>query len=63
MNWSNLKENKCPNDGELLRWGREDGNLYYGCGFSISERRLIQITTSQVTEDLERKWDKEEDDL
>lgn len=32
-----------------------------GCGFAIREKRYSEIVNSQITQDLQDKWDQEEE--
>ena len=65
MKWNNLKENKCPQcdkDFMLNLTTYPLGNtqmLAHGCGFRIRESRYAQIVNSQITQDLEDKWNQE----
>jgi hypothetical protein len=67
MNWSNLKRNLCPKCDEDFTKGIEietiptqlDTMLRHVCGFQIRESRMTQIVNSQITQDLQDKWDNE----
>jgi len=63
MKWINLKLNACPNCGRGFNFYsfQEKGLIRCGnCDFSISEKRYSEIVNSQITKQLEDKWDKEE---
>lgn len=72
MKWSNLKENKCPQcdkdftKGMLVTMEEDflgdtpaEKFISHSCGFKIRESRYSQIVNSQITQDLEDKWNKE----
>lgn len=62
MIWQNLKLNKCPNCGK--DFGKSAGfsaiMIECSCGFKIGFKRMEQIISSQITKDLEEKWDQEQ---
>lgn len=64
MNWLNLKSNACPQCGKefnafsfqikgVIRCGN--------CRYTIREHRYAEIVHSQVTKELEEKWNQEEE--
>lgn len=58
MNWSKLKENKCPKCGHDLIVGLEQttgGLILCTCGFKISPKRMREIVTQQVTKSIDRE--------
>lgn len=62
MKWSNLKLNKCPKcDKEFgfQAFSAKKGFIICACGFGISESRFGEIVHSQVTQQLQDKWDGE----
>lgn len=70
MNWSNLKDNKCPKcNKDFSIWyaiesvNGDDQLLRHPCGFKIWTSKFSQIVNSQITKDLENKWNKEQEEL
>jgi len=61
MKWSNLKQNICPQCNKKFSYSSflRAGYIECGCGFAIRETRYSEIVNSQITKDLEDKWDKE----
>lgn len=65
IKWINLKSNKCPKCGKDLQWSDEPENMNCGtgffcsCGFSIREKTFRKIVNSQITNQLEKEWNKE----
>jgi hypothetical protein len=68
MKWSNLKQNKCPKcDKDFMIGLKQEGRslctiFIHPCGFKIRELRWSQIVNNQITQDLEDKWNKEEEE-
>lgn len=58
MIWKNLKENKCPQCNKNLNWNRV-GYLDCSCGFMIRNTRAEEIIGSQITKELEDKWNRD----
>ena len=69
MKWNNLKLNKCPKCGKDLQWAptSRDGLTpakemhkksfsYCSCGFTISDKRMKEIITSQVDRTIESHY-------
>ncbi len=57
MEWSNLRENKCPACGKEFGWmAFQTANVIIcpntKCDFKISHRRYTEIVSSQVTKTL-----------
>lgn len=65
MKWSNLKQNLCPQCDKKFSYGsfQRAGYIECDCGFAIREKRYSEIVNSQITQDLEDKWDSEVQDL
>lgn len=69
MKWQNLKQNKCPKCERDIWRGLEvsdiigtfDRMMRHSCGFQIRESKYRQIVNSQITAELEKKWDAEEE--
>lgn len=63
MNWQNLKENKCPNCSKAFNYRAFSAVPNYikcpDCSFIISNHRMEQIVNSQITQDLQDKWNLE----
>lgn len=61
MNWNNLKQNKCPSCDKPFKYSsfQQKGFITCSCGFTIREKRYSEIVNSQITKDLEDKWNKE----
>ncbi len=72
LNWKNLKENKCPQCDRDFTVGmsmefRQDflsekpaeKFITHKCGFAVSERQYSQVVNSQITAELEEKWNNE----
>lgn len=55
MNWSNLREHKCPKCGVPLASGLLDLYIYCVCGFTISHKRyeeiMVDMTRPKIKED------------
>jgi hypothetical protein len=69
MKWSNLKKNACPKCDKDWAYDIVEAiisgvsYLKHGCGFMIRQARYSQIVNSQVTTDLERKLQQEQDEM
>lgn len=50
MNWSNLREHKCPQCSTLLQMGAMDLYINCQCGFSIALTRYEEIMTNMTME-------------
>lgn len=63
MKWYNLKQNKCPNcDKPIVGYHFFPGNLMkHPCGFVISVKKFSLIVSSQITQELEDKWNEEQE--
>ena len=64
MKWQNLKQNKCPKCNKTFgtaAFSQQLGFIICSCGFKISNKRFSEIVNSQVTSDLEKKWDAEQE--
>lgn len=66
MTWKNLKENKCPKcDGDFGYLAFSEPSYINcpkkGCGFRISHKRYTEIVNSQVNQDLQDKWDAQQE--
>lgn len=61
MKWFNLKKNKCPQCDKVFGFSsfRVKGLVTCDCGFKIRESRYSEIVNSQITKDLENKWNNE----
>jgi len=61
MKWFNLKQNKCPQCDKLFGFlsFNVKGLVTCPCGFKIRENRYTEIVNSQITRDLEKKWDED----
>lgn len=55
MNWSNLREHKCPQCNKIFSSGALDLYIYCDCGFTISLERFEEIVMSQISKDNPRK--------
>jgi hypothetical protein len=55
MNWSNLKENKCPKCGKDISgaFDRENFKFNCTCGFVITAKRFKEIVSNVVQKEYE----------
>ena len=65
-NWKNLKQNKCPECNTVFGYTAFSKRIGYivcsQCGYTISNKRFSEIVNSQITEELQRKWEKESEE-
>ena len=55
MNWSNLREHKCPQCSKKFSSGALDLYIYCDCGFTISLERFDERVSSQISRDNPKK--------
>lgn len=65
MEWYKLKSNMCPKCGKAFNYASfKPGFIICSinhCNFKISTKRFSEIVNSQITQDLERKWETEQE--
>ena len=59
MNWSNLKQNKCPECNKEFGFGnynRAGKRIVCDCGFTISEKNLAETVARMVGGRIDREF-------
>jgi len=57
MKWRNLLKNKCPKCNEEFYSSQDDvrGYVQCGCGFSISEEKMLKITAEMTIQNIKKR--------